>query len=94
MTLPTWPTRLAITRLIASLGELDPESTVRAELCKSLALRIDTIQSSKTGAQSMALPGLVKQLETSMDALMGKNIAADEFLRYLMSNEPSKEANV
>jgi hypothetical protein len=87
MTTALYPTENAINKLIKSLGELSPESAVHAELCRQLAMRIDGSKHSKTGAQSMALPGLVKQLGLSVNNLTGLNPVADAFLQFLMRDE-------
>jgi hypothetical protein len=85
MTLPKLPTLGKINKLVASLGDLDPTAEVHAQLCRSLAQRIDGIEVSKTGAQSLALPGLVKQLGSSIDALLRIKPAQDTFLDWLMA---------
>jgi len=93
MTAPLHPTLSKVNQLIRSLGELSPAAEVHAQLCRSLALRIDTIETSKTGAQSMALPQLIKQLGSCIDDLMGLTYQEDDFLDYLNhSNEGESKA--
>jgi hypothetical protein len=83
MTAPIHPTLSKVKDLVRSLGELTPEMEVRAQLCFSLALRIDKIETSTTGAQSMALPQLIKQLGTCIEELIALKPYEDEFLDYL-----------
>ena len=91
MTPPRYPTKQRVDTLIDSLGELSPELELRAQLCRDLAERIDTMRGSRTGAQSMALPGVVRQLEASVSGLLGKVPAVDDFLRYLMEGDTPHE---
>lgn len=87
MTPPRYPMLSKLNRLIASLGDLNAEQEVRAEMCRTLAKRADDIDNHQTGAQSLALPSVIKQLEASFDALLASRPIEDQFLRDLLKGD-------
>ncbi len=58
-----------------------------AGICRSLAEQLDTATGSHTGTQSMAIPGLAKQLQVSLESLLSLHPVGDSFMDWLMSDE-------
>jgi hypothetical protein len=88
MTPPKNPNLNNVNKLVRSLGSLSPQGNLLAGICRSLAEQLDTATGSKTGTQSMAMPNLAKQLQSSITDLLSLHPAEDTFLGYLLSPEP------
>jgi hypothetical protein len=64
---PVWN---AVSALVDSLGELDPAALARAEVAKSLALKVDQAASAKTGSMALAVSSLSRELSRAIDSLV------------------------
>lgn len=88
-----YPTLDSLNAQIAEMGELNPSQELQAQLCRALAERIDRAMTSNTGAQSMAIPGLIKQLNLSLDKLKDISPITDEFLEEIFGRPEKNAAN-
>lgn len=87
MTAPKYPTLARLNAQVADLGEMTPAQETQIAICKVLAERLDRAMVSTTGAQSLAIPGLARQLEQSIAKLLTTIPASDDCLDEIFADE-------
>jgi hypothetical protein len=87
MTKSVHPTLNSANKLIRSLGPLEPEAELVAEMVRGLAEQMDMARGSAVGTQSMAIPQIAKQLHETTKHLLMLHPVGDPFLDYLNTSE-------
>ena len=68
--------------------KLDEEGQARAAIALALAGKLDDAADNVSGAVSVAVPGLARELSATLDVLMASQLDSSDFLAGIFEKSP------